>query len=66
MVKSLRLERLKMSLVIPQTSTAKNFVSTVIRTEPSQSLRESFNDRDSEDYSDYKLFLDAKQIKHLY
>ena len=48
----------------PQTSTAKNFVSTVIRTEPSQSLRESFNDRDSEDYSDYKLFLDAKQIKH--
>ena len=27
-------------------------------------VHESFNDRDSEDYSDYKLFLDAKQIKH--
>lgn len=47
----------------PQTTTAKNFVSTVISTEPSKQLRESFNKRDNNDYSDYKLFLGSKQIE---
>lgn len=47
----------------PQTITAKNFVSTVISTEPSKRLRESFNRSRKDDFSDYKLFLDAKQIQ---
>ncbi|CAM3124821.1 methionine ABC transporter ATP-binding protein [Staphylococcus argensis] len=47
---------------IPQTQTAKNFVSTVITTEPPKELREAFNTVESSNYTDYKLFLDSKQI----
>lgn len=47
----------------PQTTTAKNFVSTVISTEPSKRLREAFKQSRNDIYSDYKLFLDTKQIQ---
>lgn len=47
----------------PQTQTAKNFVSTVISTEPSQTLRQKLNQNESENHTDYKLFLDAHQIE---
>lgn len=47
----------------PQTSTAKNFVSTVINTEPSKELRASFNSRKDSNFTDYKLFLDSEQIQ---
>lgn len=46
----------------PQTQTAKNFVSTVITTEPSKELQQIFDNRDDDNYQDYKLFLDATQI----
>ncbi|MCU5746303.1 methionine ABC transporter ATP-binding protein [Staphylococcus sp. SQ8-PEA] len=46
----------------PQTETAKDFVSTVINTEPSKALREAFNSRETQNYTDYKLFLEAHQI----
>ena len=47
----------------PQTNTAKNFVSTVINTEPSKELRASFNSRKDSNFTDYKLFLDSEQIQ---
>lgn len=47
----------------PQTNTAKNFVSTVINTEPSKELRASFNTRKDSNFTDYKLFLDSEQIQ---
>ncbi|WP_251521805.1 methionine ABC transporter ATP-binding protein [Staphylococcus sp. Marseille-Q6910] len=47
----------------PQTHTAKNFVSTVIDTEPTQTLQDSFNQREDHNYTDYKLFLDSNQIQ---
>lgn len=47
----------------PQTSTAKNFVSTVINTEPSKSLKAVFNHRSDQNYIDYKLFLETEQIE---
>ncbi|WP_210125816.1 MULTISPECIES: methionine ABC transporter ATP-binding protein [unclassified Staphylococcus] len=46
----------------PQTKTAKSFVSTVINTEPSHNLLESFKRKDCH-YTDYKLFIDEHQIK---
>ena len=46
----------------PQTNTAKNFVSTVINTEPSKELRASFNSRKDSNFTNYKLFLDSEQI----
>lgn len=46
----------------PRTTTAKSFVSTVISTEPSPALRQSF-ERDDANYTDYKLFLDKRQIE---
>lgn len=47
----------------PQTNTAKNFVSTVINTEPSKELLASFNSRKDSNFTDYKLFLDSEQIQ---
>ena len=47
----------------PQTNTAKNFVSTVINTEPSKELRASFNSRKDSNFTNYKLFLDSEQIQ---
>lgn len=46
----------------PQMQTTKNFVSTVITTEPSKELQQTFDNRDDDNYQDYKLFLDATQI----
>lgn len=46
----------------PKTKTAKSFVSTVISTEPSKALRESFKRADN-NYTDYQLFLDKQQIE---
>lgn len=45
----------------PKTQTAKNFVSTVIRTEPPAKLLQSFEE--TSPYADYKLFLLSKQIE---
>ncbi|PCT85635.1 methionine ABC transporter ATP-binding protein, partial [Listeria monocytogenes] len=47
----------------PQTSTAQNFVSTVINTEPSESLKNTFNQRTDNAYIDYRLFLETEQIE---
>lgn len=47
----------------PQTKTVQNFVSTVISTEPSKALRASFERADNH-YTDYRLFLDKKQIDY--
>ena len=47
----------------PQTSTAQNFVSTVINTEPSESLKNTFNQRTDNAYMDYRLFLETEQIE---
>ncbi|MFQ3844904.1 methionine ABC transporter ATP-binding protein [Staphylococcus pseudoxylosus] len=47
----------------PQTSTAQNFVSTVINTEPSESLKNIFNQRTDNAYMDYRLFLETEQIE---
>ena len=47
----------------PKTKTAQNFVSTVISTEPSKALRASFERADNH-YTDYRLFLDKKQIDY--
>lgn len=44
----------------PQTSTAQNFVSTVINTEPSESLKNIFNQRTDNAYMDYRLFLETE------
>lgn len=47
----------------PQTTTAQNFVSTVINTEPSESLKHTFNQRTDNNYIDYRLFLETEQIE---
>lgn len=59
----IELGRVKDVFSHPQTKTAKNFVSTVISTEPSTTLLESLKKEDCH-YTDYKIFIDGKQIKY--
>lgn len=47
----------------PSTLTAKNFVSTVIQTEPTPSLLEQWNTKQTEPYNDFKLFIDSTQME---
>ena len=54
--KSLRLAMLKRCLAAHKRLQHKNFVSTVINTEPSESLKHTFNQRTDNNYIDYRLF----------
>ena len=47
----------------PTTLTAKNFVSTVIQTEPTAALLEQWNTQQAQPYCDFKLFIDATQLE---
>lgn len=48
----------------PQTKTTRDFVSTVINSEPPQALLESVNQDIQENYIDIKLFFDSHQLKY--